>query len=341
MPAPESGQTDTPTEAAAPAAPSEAPAPAETGAETATDSDDTDTPDAEPPAEPASAVAAQPVTLPPLAALIQPLITPQNGPKGDPEDKAQGELTGSTPRQRGMAGRLTLLTDGQNPAQTQDGAASFANQMNPAQSQGPQDHLPPQGDAAQNAMAERDVALTDTATETSGAPTAPPQPLPADTRATATPGPTPQRLPDAAPLDTTQSGWEAALTERITARNTDLGQEIEITLNPENLGHIRIKLDLSDKAATVQIITDTPQAAHLFQQSETRLAEALNRAGLSLTSHDATSRDAGGRQDGQGGQRQGQTPGNPRAEAALAGLRGTLAAPSVSGRAANLVNIVA
>jgi flagellar hook-length control protein FliK len=240
-----------------------------------------------------------------------------------------------------MAGRLTLLSEAQNPAQTQDGAASFANQLNPAQSQGPQDHLPPQGDAAQNAMAERDVTLTDTVTETSGAPTASPQPLPADTRATATPGPTPQRLPDAAPLDTTQSGWEAALTERITARPTDLGQEIEITLNPENLGHIRIKLDLSDKAATVQIVTDTPQAAHLFQQSETRLAEALNRAGLSLTSHDATSRDAGGREGGQGGQRQGQTPGNPRAEVALAGLRGTLAAPSVSGRAANLVNIVA
>ncbi|OYU18470.1 MAG: hypothetical protein CFE34_10470, partial [Rhodobacteraceae bacterium PARR1] len=277
----------------------------------------------------------QTVTLPPLAALIQPLLAPQTGAGSDtPDTPGQTEVTGSTPRQRGMSGRLSTLTDSQTPAQNRDSAPSFTDRLAAAADKA-QDNQPTQN--AAQALTPQDTLQADTLTDADAQPgTA--QPLPLDTRATAPTPTTPQRVPDTAPLDTTQSGWEAALTDRITARNTDLGQEIEITLNPENLGHIRIKLELSDKAATVQIVTDTPQAAQLFQQSEARLADALNRAGLSLTSHDATSRDAGGRD---GGQRQGQGPANPRAEAALSGLRGTLSAPAQTGRAANLVNIVA
>ncbi len=280
----------------------------------------------------------QTVTLPPLAALIQPLLAPQTGAASDtPDAPGQTEVTGSTPRQRGMSGRLSTLTDSQTPTPNRDGVPSFTDRLAAAADKA-QDNQPTQ-DAAQG-MKPQDALQSDTLTDAKTQPgTA--QPLPLDSRATTPTPATPQRLPDSAPLDTTQSGWEAALTDRITTRSTDLGQEIEITLNPENLGHIRIKLDLSEKAATVQIVTDTPQAAQLFQQSEARLADALNRAGLSLTSHDATARDPGGREGGQGGQRQGQGPGHPRAEAALAGLRGTLAAPTVGGRAANLVNIVA
>lgn len=338
-------QTDTTPPRAAPTAMNETATDTDTQAEATAPTDDAEDGQADvldaKTDQPQPPAAAQPVTLPPLAALIQPLIAPQTGPKGDTEETTQGDVSGSTPRKSGMSGRLALLAGADTPVEETDSTTRFADRLTPAPGQAPQDSLPQPRDAAQNPAAPYDAAQTDTAEQIGGAAPTTAQPLSADTRVTTAPTPTPQRLPEAGHLDTTQSGWEAALTERITARNTDLGQEIEITLSPENLGHIRIKLDLSDKAATVQIVTDTPQAAQLFQQSEARLADALSRAGLSLTSHDASSRDLGGRDGGQGGQRQSQTPGNPRAEAALAGLRGTLSAPVQTGRAANLVNIVA
>lgn len=336
-PAPATAETETPPDATAPG--TEPPPQPDTTDATADESSDApddgqtdDAPQTDQAAE--AAPQAQPATLPPLLSLIQPLIAPQSGPAGDgPDTVGQSEITGSTPRQRGMSGRLATLTDA--PAQAKDDGPSFTDRLAAATDRA-QDRPPVQNDGTQP-MVPRHETQTDAAAETDTLITTA-QPLPPDSRATTPVPAAPQRVPDTAPLDTTQSGWEAALTERITTRATELGQEIEITLTPDNLGTVRIKLDLSDKAATVQIVTDTPQAAQLFQQSEARLAEALNRAGLSLTSHDASSRDAGGRD---GGQRQGQGPANPRAEAALSGLRGALSAPVQTGRATNLVNIVA
>lgn len=166
--------------------------------------------------------------------------------------------------------------------------------------------------------------------------TAPAQAMPPEIRSPNSPQPQ-LRPVDTQPIDTTRQGWEVALAERITTRETDIGQEIEITLTPDSLGTVKIKLDLSDKLAAVQIVTDTPQAAQLFQQSETRLAEAFSRAGLTLTSHDAASRDAAGRDSGQ---RQ-SSGGQPRNDAGLASLRGSFAPPQIARHATNLINIVA
>jgi flagellar hook-length control protein FliK len=302
------------------------------------------------------AVPQQQISLPPLVTLMQPLIAPPSGATAKASTKATetsapGDVVGSTPRPRGTAERVTgssgampLIQNLQPQAEDASGFSDGLAATGPA-NEGPQDRLPAPDIARQMDRSPPDAAPNDN-TPDQGAPiTATPlQPLPLDNRST--PPPTTSRGPDALPFDTTQSGWEAALAERITTRNTDLGQEIEITLTPDNLGTVRIKLDLSDKIASVQIVTDTPQAAQLFLQSEARLSEAFNRAGLTLTSHDASSRDPGGRDPGSrdagnGGQRQGQNPGNPRAEAALAGLRGALTGPMQAGRAANLVNIVA
>lgn len=289
---------------------------------------------------PSAATPPQPTALPPLVALIQPLIAPRTGATQEATEPAtQTEISASTTRQRGLAGRLATVSDAA-PKQDKDASAPadrFA--VAAATNADPKDPQPVQNDGRHADRAAIDAAPKDNAADQGAPLTTTTQPLPLDNRA-APPATTP-RGPETPPLDTTQSGWEAALTERITTRSTELGQEIEITLTPDNLGTVRIKLDLSDKVASVQIVTDTPQAAQLFQQSEARLTEAFNRAGLSLTSHDASSRDPGSRDPGNGGQRQGQNQSNPRAEAALAGLRGTLTAPVHTGRAANLVNIVA
>ncbi|MEI6801023.1 MAG: flagellar hook-length control protein FliK, partial [Pseudomonadota bacterium] len=260
-----------------------------------------------------------------------------------PDAAAPAEIMSSTPRQRGMAGRLAMLADAKPKTQDKGDASSFSDRLTTTapESDKTQDRQTVQSDGFQRDKTQTNGTLQDGVADQGAPLTSTAQSLPLDSRATNMSAPSPQRGPYTSPLDTTQSVWEAALTERITTRSNKLGQEIEITLSPDNLGTVRIKLDLSDNAATVQIVTDTPQAAQLFQQSEARLAEAFNRAGLSLTSHDASSRDPGARDPGANGQRQGQNPGNPRAEAALAGLRGKMTAPVQTGRAANLVNIVA
>lgn len=152
---------------------------------------------------------------------------------------------------------------------------------------------------------------------------------------------------DATPVDVTQPGWEGKLGDRILSRLTENGQEIEMDLNPENLGSVRIKLELTDGTAQVRIVTDTAQAAQVFQQAESKLAEALNRAGVSLSSHDATSRDAaaGGQQRGAGNGGNGSGNGTGgRHDGALANMRRDqtdLSAFTAGRRAAGIVNIVA
>lgn len=269
---------------------------------------------------PATALPAQavPLALPPLAALIQPILAsePAVAP-ADPEQAPQAEPSGSKPRQRPMAGRLAEphpATGTPAPAATtSDAPQPFAGTAEPESG--------------------RDAPLTP----------------PADPRAVtaAATQPQAQTLPaatpraDALPLDTARPGWEAALSERITARMTDIGQEIDITLSPEKLGTLHIRLELSDSTAQVRIVTETPQAAQLFQQSEHRLSEALNRSGLTLASHDATSRDMTGR-DG-GGKDTSPRGGSARSDT-LPGVPGpmqALGAPLAGRHAINLVNLVA
>lgn len=111
----------------------------------------------------------------------------------------------------------------------------------------------------------------------------------------AMPGATPQAGPmPGTALAMERPGWEAALVERITAEMSDDGQEIELELAPERLGQLRIRLEVIDGQAQVRFVTETTEAARLFQQNEHRLSESLTRAGLSLGGHDSTSRDAPG-----------------------------------------------
>ena len=108
------------------------------------------------------------------------------------------------------------------------------------------------------------------------------------------------------PIQITRPGWEVALADRIAAELSSDGKEIELDLAPETLGHLKIRLEVVDGLAQVRIVTETPEAARLFQQNEHRLSENLSRAGLSLGGQDAASRDA---QNGGAQGQNGQTPG--------------------------------
>lgn len=105
---------------------------------------------------------------------------------------------------------------------------------------------------------------------------------------TATPAPT---APPPAVIDTALAGWETRFTEHLTARLSESGQSIEITLAPETLGPVTITVEMADGAAQVQIVTETPEAARLFQHAEHRLADSMAKAGLMLAGQDTSSRN--------------------------------------------------
>lgn len=148
------------------------------------------------------------------------------------------------------------------------------------------------------------------------------------------------------PIQTGRPGWEAALADRIAAELSPDGKEIALELAPERLGHLKIRLEVVDGLAQVRIVTETPEAARLFQQAEHRLSESLSRAGLGLGGQDAASRDAqsGGTQ-GQAGQGQagpGDRGGRPRGMEMHFDRQGHAALTERAGRAGRgLVNLIA
>ncbi|SPF80085.1 flagellar hook-length control protein FliK [Pseudoprimorskyibacter insulae] len=88
-------------------------------------------------------------------------------------------------------------------------------------------------------------------------------------------------------LPMTESSWPETLVEQIEAMSFGEGDQVEIVLSPERLGKLRIQMELRDGAATVQIITDNPEAARLFNDQQGRLSEMLQKAGLDLAGHQA------------------------------------------------------
>lgn len=88
-------------------------------------------------------------------------------------------------------------------------------------------------------------------------------------------------------VDMTADNWEDTIATQIDALFTENGGEIDIALTPDNLGSVRIRLELNDGAAQVTIVTETDQAARLFAQSEQKLSEMLAKSGMNLTGQEA------------------------------------------------------
>ena len=152
------------------------------------------------------------------------------------------------------------------------------------------------------------------------------------------------------PIQTGRPGWEAVLADRIAAELSADGKEIELDLAPETLGQLKIRLEVVDGLAQVRIVTETAEAARLFQQAEHRLSESLSRAGLSLGGQDTMSRDAqsgaqGGLaqgQAGQGGNGPSDRGGRPRGIEMHFDRQGVVALAEQAGRAGRgLVNLIA
>jgi flagellar hook-length control protein FliK len=123
--------------------------------------------------------------------------------------------------------------------------------------------------------------------------------------AAATPAPaTPQPIADAGPsrLDMTQAQWAETLVEDITRQAAGPATErLTLTITPERLGTLQIRLDMQDGLTHVHIVTETPEAARAVAEGQHRLADALSRAGLELGSQ-STQSGGTGQDPGQSGQ---------------------------------------
>lgn len=99
-------------------------------------------------------------------------------------------------------------------------------------------------------------------------------------------------------IDTTDAAWIDNLADRIEATFADNGTEADIALTPDNLGSLRIKIEMTDAGAQVTVVAENAEAAKLFTQTEHRLGELLSRAGLQLSGQQAGT-DARGDQQAQ------------------------------------------
>lgn len=114
--------------------------------------------------------------------------------------------------------------------------------------------------------------------------------------APAAPATPPEARAVSAPLDTTRADWPADLRDMIDGIALTGEQDLEMTLAPETLGRLHIRLELRDGATTVSIVTETQEAARLLADSQHRLADLFARSGLELAGQNVST----GQGQGQG-----------------------------------------
>ena len=96
------------------------------------------------------------------------------------------------------------------------------------------------------------------------------------------------------PLDLSQPDWADRLVEDVSLQAMGRGDTLTLTLTPERLGTMQVRLEMLDGQTHVHFITDTPEAARLLTDAQSRLADLMSRAGVDLGGQSAST--------GQGGQ---------------------------------------
>ena len=71
------------------------------------------------------------------------------------------------------------------------------------------------------------------------------------------------------------------------------GRELLVNLRPPDLGHLTIRVTMTDGVLQAQIIADRPEAARMLQQSLAQLDSALTDLGYSLDGLDVSLRRTG------------------------------------------------
>lgn len=124
-------------------------------------------------------------------------------------------------------------------------------------------------------LATPTTAATDSATIIPAAPAAPP--VTAQNPA----------APNSPPIDMLSSGWTDKLVQHAGTMATHLRQiggveTLVLTLTPERLGQLQIRLDVIDGVTHVYVIAETAETTRLMQDAQTRLNDLMTRAGLEM-----------------------------------------------------------
>lgn len=148
--------------------------------------------------------------------------------------------------------------------------------------------------------------------------------------------PTGRPMPAPFVLQTEAADWMSRLVDRIGSGATAGIDEIEMTLTPRNLGSLTVRIDLRETAASVAIVTETPEAARLFNDQQGKLADLLGQSGLSLADHRAGTGGGAGSQ----GQGTGRAPAHGT-DPAAGGPTDGMDTPAPAPRRAGLVDLLA
>lgn len=95
-------------------------------------------------------------------------------------------------------------------------------------------------------------------------------------------------------LDRPATDWSAALAGVAGGTLLPAGGTLEIALEPERLGPLRITVEVSGAEASVTVVAATPDAARIIAQATPDLATALAAQGLTLAGQQASTQGQGG-----------------------------------------------
>lgn len=112
-----------------------------------------------------------------------------------------------------------------------------------------------------------------------------------------------QPLPQ--PVSTARPEWPETFVRSVQVMPMQEGETLTIALTPERLGGVQVRMEMVDGVATVNIVTETPEAAKLFVEHQQRLAETFARNGIEMGNQNVTTTADGGnarRDTGQGQQ---------------------------------------
>lgn len=84
------------------------------------------------------------------------------------------------------------------------------------------------------------------------------------------------------PLDLSAQHWPEQMVQDIRQSGLGSTDSLTLTLTPERLGTLHIRLEMQDGLTHVHIVTETPEAARALAEAQPRLAEAMTRAGLEM-----------------------------------------------------------
>ncbi|OOF28527.1 flagellar hook-length control protein FliK [Salinivibrio sp. IB872] len=122
------------------------------------------------------------------------------------------------------------------------------------------------------------------------------------------------------PMGQTPADAGAALSERVNVMLSKNLKQVDIRLDPPELGRMQIKLGINNDQATVHITVANHQARDLVEQAMPRLREMLQQQGLQLAQGSVQQQDSGAQQMASGQQQQGGTGQSSGPASGISGL---------------------